>query len=74
MTPKHGDHPGLNWHKRNGESFCDECREFARRYQAERRRATASLSRYTFPLEMAAFDHESDGLGVTIARALRESA
>ena len=68
----HGKHSGRNWHNKRKEPFCEPCREFSRLYARERRAATASRRSFTFPTVLLSDDF--DGLGATIARAIRESA
>jgi hypothetical protein len=72
--PRHGTHAGWSAHAAQKEKCCPDCSEFRRHYMRDRRRMRASGRLFTFPLEVARSIADLDGLGTTIARAMRESA
>lgn len=69
-----GTYAGWNLHSRKREKPCADCKEAQRLYARERRRVLGVGRAYTFPLEISHTAAELDGLGVSIARAMRESA
>jgi hypothetical protein len=68
----HGNHAAWNRHQKAGEPQCEDCLEWQRRYNRDRRIRKASGCAHAFPLELVALP--IDGLGPAIARSLRESA
>ena len=74
MSDKCGTRAGWNQHVKQGEKACDECNEANRLYNREYRRLNGHGRAFTFPTEISDALGELDGLGYSIARALRESA
>ena len=68
---KCGTRAGWNVHQKAGEPQCEDCLEVNRRYIRERR-IRLGQGHFAFPLEMP--DAPIDGLGLAIARAIRESS
>jgi hypothetical protein len=69
-----GSMEGYNSHARRGEIRCSDCLEFHRRYQRYLRGQKGVGRAFIIPTELARFRHSMDGLGLAIARAVRESA
>ena len=71
---RHGTKAGFEAHKYYHISPCEPCRNAQKAYMREYRRRRVSGSKFTFPLRLGPLAHEMEGLGLTIARAIRESA
>jgi hypothetical protein len=69
-----GTRQSYNRHREFGRPPCSDCLDFMRRYQREYRRKLVVGRAFVMPTQVARFRPSMDGLGLAIARAVRESA